>query len=93
MENNNGKIYELYIYNIPISCIFFIRIRSHNKIVNNGDYVPQNHPIQLRYRLFFMRGTVVRNRRHNVDASHMALNAYFDEIIKKVKIISAIMYC
>jgi hypothetical protein len=32
-----------------------------------------------------MRGTVVRNRRHNVDASNIALNAYFDEIIKKVK--------
>jgi hypothetical protein len=32
-----------------------------------------------------MRGTVVRNQRHNVDASNIALNAYFDEIIKKVK--------
>jgi hypothetical protein len=40
-----------------------------------------------------MGGTVVRNRRHNVDVSHMALKAYFDEIIKKVKIISAITYC
>ena len=55
-------IHELYIYNIPISCIFFIGIGSHNKTVNCGDYVPQNHPIQLRYHLFFMRGTVVRNR-------------------------------
>jgi hypothetical protein len=34
-----------------------------------------------------MGGTVVRNRRHNVDASHMALNAYFDEIIKKVNVV------
>ena len=35
-------IYELYIYNISISCIFFIGIRSHNKIVNKDDYIPQN---------------------------------------------------
>ena len=52
---------------------------------NNGDYIPQNHPIQLRYLLFFMRGPVVRNRRHNVDASNIASNAYFDEIMKQVK--------
>jgi len=45
-------IYELYIYNIYISCIFFIGIRSHYKIVNNGDYIPQNLPIRLRYHLF-----------------------------------------
>jgi hypothetical protein len=30
--------------------------------VNNGDYVPQNHSIPLRYHLFFMRGTVLRNQ-------------------------------
>jgi hypothetical protein len=39
----NNRNNELYIYNIPISCIFLIRIRSHNKIVNNGDYVLLNN--------------------------------------------------
>ena len=60
-------IYELYIYNISISCIFFIGIGPHNKIEKNGDYIPQNRPIRLKYHLFFMRGIVLRNLRHNFD--------------------------